>query len=147
MTCYTDHYYDDGMTRAEIDEALALFYLTGSGGGAYVESHPFIRGGSKFTEVLGQIGKAVLPIAKSAGKYLGKSALNLLANTGSDVMSGKNVRESVRKNASIEVENAKFDFAQGIRGAKRGRKPRKKVKAARKKRKTVSGGGGGDLWL
>lgn len=146
MACYTDDNDDDGMTTAEINEALALFYLAGSGGGAYVESHPFIRGGSKFTEVLGQIGKAVLPIAKSAGKYLGKSALNLLANTGSDVMLGNNLGDSVRKNASIEVENAKFDMAQGMRGVKRRRKPRKKVKAARKKRKTVSGGGGGDLW-
>ena len=147
MACYTDDNDDDGMTTAEINEALALFYLAGSGGGAYVESHPFIRGsGLKFTEVLGQIGKAVLPIAKSAGKYLGKSALNLLANTGSDVMLGNNLGDSVRKNASIEVENAKFDMAQGMRGVKRRRKPRKKVKAARKKRKTVSGGGGGDLW-
>ena len=141
MARYID--YDDGMTRAEADEALALYYLTGSGGGGYVESKPFIRGGgSKFTEVLGRLGKAALPIVKSAGKYLGNSALNLLANTGSDVMSGKNVGDSIRKNLSIEAENTKYDIAQRMRrGVKRKKtqKTRRKVKAVRKKRSSDDG--------
>ena len=138
---------DDGMTRADAYEALSLYYLTGDGSGPYVESHPFIRGGSKFTEALGRLGKAVLPIAKSAGKYLGKSAFNLLANTGSDVMSGKNVGESFRKNMSIEAENAKFDAAQRLRGVKRKKQnSRKKVKATRKRRKRADVKGGERLW-
>ena len=145
MSRYIDD--DDIMTRAEADEALALYYLTGDGGGGYVESSPFIRGGSKFSEVLGKLGKVALPIVKSAGKYLGNSALNLLANTGSDVISGKNVGESIRNNLAIEAENTKYDIAQRMRGVKRKKtqKTRRKAKAVRKK-KSASVGGGAPLW-
>ena len=139
MSRYIDD--DDITTRAEADEALALYYLTGDGGGSYVESSPFIRGGSKFSEVLGKIGKVALPIVKSAGKYLGNSA------RGSDVISGKNVGESIRNNLAIEAENTKYDIAQRMRGVKRKKtqKPRRKAKAVRKKT-SASVGGGGRLW-
>ena len=124
--------------RSEGEKLYISHYLTGSGG-VYVESKPFIRGGSKFTDVLGRIGRAALPIMKTAGSYIGKRALNLLADTGSDILSGKNVGESFQKNAKAAAENIRFDLAQKINSRKR----KKTVKKPPRKKQRVRGG---NLW-
>ena len=121
--------------RSDAERLLVDHYLNG-GSTTYVETKPFIRGGSRFTDVLARIGRAALPIAKKAGKYLGKNAINMLANTSSDILSGKNVGQAFKDNASATAENIRFDLAQKVNN-----KRRKSRQPLRKKRVR-----GGNLW-
>ena len=128
------------MTPSEAERLLVEHYLTG-GGGVYVETKPFIRGSGRFTDVLSKIGRAALPIVKHAGKYLGKKAVNLLAGTTSDIISGKNVGQAFTDNASATAENMRYDLAQKMNAGINAGKRKKRKPPPRKKRIR-----GGNLW-
>ena len=119
--------------RSDAEKALVNYYLTG-GGGRYVETKPFMRG-SGFVDILAGIGRTALPLLKSAGKYLGRKGVSLLANTAQDALSGKNVVSALKNNASAALENTKYDLVQAV-GDKMNLRKRKKqrVKPKNKKR-------------
>ena len=128
-------FYRMAACRSDAEKLLVDHYLNG-GSTAYVETKPFIRGGSRFTDVLARIGRAALPIAKRAGKYLGKNAINMLANTSSDILTGKNVSQAFRDSASATAENMRFDLAQKVNSKRR------KIRQPPRKKRTR----GGHLW-
>ena len=61
----------------------------------------------------------------------------MLANTTSDILSGKNVGQSFKDNASATAENMRYDLARKMNVGKR----KKQRKSPRKKRVR-----GGELW-
>ena len=51
--------YKMTVERCEAEKLLVKHYLTG-GGSTYIENKQFIRGGSKFTEILSKIGDVAM---------------------------------------------------------------------------------------
>lgn len=120
------------LCRSDAERALVNYYLTG-GGGRYVETKPFMRG-SGFVDILSGIGRAALPLLKTAGKYLGRKGVSVLANTANDALSGKNVVSSLKNNASSALENTKYDIIQAV-GDKMSLRKRKKARVKPKNKK------------
>ena len=122
------------------------YYLNqqrGYGSSPVFKGAPWQRGYGQVGYGLGglfrSLARAVIPLAKSGAKALGKIALNTGANVLGDVISGKSVKESAKsrvnqaaKDVGKMAVNRMQQFAQTGRGKsskKRSRKPAKKRKA------------------
>ena len=82
-------------------------------GGSYVESHIFQKG-SGIGSVLASIGRIALPTLKKLGGYAARKALNFAGDTANDIVSGRNISQSMRKNADALLENVKFDASRKL---------------------------------
>ena len=100
-------------------------------GGGYVESHIFQKG-SGLGSVLASIGRIALPTLKKLGGYAARKALNFAGDTANDVVAGRNIGQSMRKNADALLENVKFDASRKLNMK---RLPQKRSPTSRKKRR------------
>ena len=109
------------------DKVWANHYCNQAGGGFV--GLPYQRGGGLGSFFRG-IFRALLPIAKSAGKAVGKQALATGAQIASDVVAGKNVKAAAqlrtRRGASKLLRKAAVRLQRG-----RGLGRRKKAKATK----------------
>lgn len=105
---------------------------------------PYQRGcglGSVFRSLF----RAILPIAKSAGKVVGKRALQAGAEIASDLVAGKNFKSSLEqrgKEASIELLDKASKNLKGGRRRRKGAKrtpKRKKQRGGSLGRRTIKG--------
>ena len=123
------------------DKVWADYYCRQAGGGGFV-GLPHQRGGGLGSFFRG-IFRALLPLAKSAGKAVGKQALATGAQIASDVVAGKNIKAAAklrtRKGASKLLRSAASKLGRGLgrKPIKRRRKRPIKRKAATKRRRTA----------
>jgi hypothetical protein len=102
------------MCTSSAEQAVVNYYLNDSlKGGAYVESHIFQKG-SGIGSVLSSIGRLALPALKKLGGYAVKAVGKFAGDTASDIISGRNVGQALRGNASAAIENGKFDMSQKL---------------------------------
>ena len=121
----------------------------GSGLPAF-QGYPYQRGsglGSLFKGLL----RFVLPLAKSAGKVVGKETLRTAASIANDVVAGGDIKESAKKHVKRGAQNLVKKGGKGARKmAKRGgkqrggalgrrAKPRNSINTGGKRRKQAKG--------
>lgn len=93
-------------------------------------------------DILGSLGRTVMPFLKSAAGYVGKKLLSTGANVIGDVMRGENVGQSLRDQFSATGREVFSDVGDRLRGQSgQGRKrkrasTKKKKKTSAKRRKT-----------
>ena len=102
------------MCTSSAEQTVMNYYLNDNlAGGAYVESHIFQKG-SGVGSVLASLGRMALPTLKKLGGYVAKKGLKFAGDTATDYLSGRNVGQSMRENANVLLENAKFDASQKL---------------------------------
>ena len=106
--------------------------------GAGFIGSPYQRGGGLGSLFRG-IFRALLPVAKSAGKAIGKQALSTGAEIASDIVAGKGIKEAAKRRgkagtaALLRKAATKLQRGKGIgRRPKRLAKKKKKKKAGKK---------------
>jgi len=101
---------------------------------------PYQRG-SGLGSIFKGLFRAILPMAKSAGKTIGKEALSAGLNIAGDALGGKNIKIAAkrrsRKAAQRLVTKAKVGFKKQT-GSGIGSKRKRKATAKQQKRKTKS---------
>ena len=124
------------MCTSSAEQAVVSYYLNDSlEGGAYVESHIFQKG-SGIGSVLSSIGRLALPALKKLGGYAVKAVGKFAGDTASDIISGRNVGQALRGNASAAIENGKFDMSQKLNMKRVAKK--NKSSTSKKRRKNPS---------
>lgn len=114
--------------QPESQRAWEVYYLNqATQSGAGFIGMPYQRGaglGSFFRGLF----RALLPVAKSAGKALGKQALSTGAQIASDVVAGRTIKEATKRRgkagAATLLRKAATKISQSGRGL--GRKPKRK---------------------
>lgn len=95
-------------------------HLTQKGGGPHFAGVQYQRGGG-FGSVFRGLMRFILPIAKTAGRSLGKQAIKAGSRIATDVIDGRNIRESAEEHSTKAIKNL------GARARKAtGRRPRKR---------------------
>ena len=128
-----------------IANALENYYLSSAavvGGGPFVHGTIFSKGrgfGSLIrtaikavTPFVKNIGRVVKPMAKKAGKYAVKAALETGTDIALDVIKGVDPEDAVSYNMERAKENTRYDAAQYIQSRKRRKLPAPKGKKVKR---------------
>lgn len=111
---------------APSDKVWASFYSRNQKGEGFV-GLPYQRGGG-LGSIFRGIFRALLPIAKSAGKTIGRQALRTGAEIASDVLSGSNLKDSVKRRGRAAAATLATKAAKKIqRGGRLGKRPASKT--------------------
>ncbi len=112
-----------------------------TGHGAAFAGMPYQRGGG-LGSIFRGLFRAILPVAKSVGRAVGKQALRTGAAVASDMADGANFKESIKKHGREGVKSFMKTVTQG--GGKLGQAPKKRqaktIKAPRKRGSTSNVG-------
>ena len=101
---------------------------------------PYQRGGN-LGSIFRGIFRALFPLAKSAGKAIGKQALMSGAEIASDVMAGTKLTESIKRRGKKAAANLLTKAANKMQSGGRLGRRRKTIKGRRKqKKRTVKRG-------
>ena len=106
---------------APSDKEWALYYLRNQQGEGF-SGLPYQRGGG-LGSIFRGIFRALLPIAKSAGKTVGRQALRTGAEIASDVLSGSNLKDSVKRRSRTAAATLATKAAKKMQGGRLGKKP------------------------
>jgi hypothetical protein len=107
-------------------------------GGAFI-GMPYQRGAG-LGSIFRSIFRAILPMAKSAGRAVGKQALKSGANIASDLLSGRDLKETLETHGKAAAAGLLDQIAEKQKG---GRKPRrigkagKPIKGAPKRKRVI----------
>jgi hypothetical protein len=94
---------------------------------------PYQRGAG-LGSVFRTLFRAILPIAKSAGKAVGRRMLKSGADVATDILSGHNLKKSVKSRGKQAVAHLLQDAATKMKGGRIGIKGRRKRKSAIRKK-------------
>ena len=92
---------------------------------------PYQRGGG-LGSLFRSIFRAILPVAKTAGRVIGKRALKAGAEMASDLVAGKNFKKSLAHRGKAAASDLLAQAANGLKGGRLVK--RKKQKTQKKKR-------------
>lgn len=113
-------------------------YISQSGGALASFRGPIYQRGSGLGSVFKSLFRFITPIFKPAARALGGEALGLGQRVLGDIVSGKNVKESLKRNARLAGSNllhkAGEHFGASQTGTGRRRRTRKRQTTRRKKR-------------
>ena len=120
------------------------FFQEGGGdlsGGSYFEGIPYQRGygrmyGDGFGSVFRSLIRVLWPLAKKAGKTVGKEGLETGARILHDVAQGTPVEEAVVKETKEGARNIARKFVRKQKGEGRKRRSRKGRRGAKRSRRT-----------
>lgn len=84
--------------------------------------------------IFGDLFRQTIPILKDAGKYLGKKALNLTKDIGTDVLSGKSVKDSIKSRLKDVGSEIKSDVIRKIQSGEGIKRKYSRIKHQRRKR-------------
>ena len=87
-------------------------------GGGFI-GVPYQRGAG-LGSLFGSIFRAILPVAKSVGKAVGRQALSTATGIGSDILAGKNFKESAKTRGRAAAANLLNKAAVKINQSGRG---------------------------
>ena len=122
---------------APSEKEWALYYLRNQQGEGFA-GLPYQRGGG-LGSIFRGIFRALLPIAKSAGKTVGRQALRTGAEIASDVLSGSNLGVSVKRRTRKGAATLAAKAARKLqKGGRLGRRPKRKTIKGRATKKKVS---------
>ena len=116
-------------------------YQQGYGLGGYAIQHGSGLGGMfrKFASwVVPLLKKHALPTLQSSAKAIGREALDSVANVAKDIISGRDIKESVNQRLNTAIETLKEKAEKNIEGGRIKRKRKLKNYIILKKRKTNS---------
>lgn len=108
-------------------ESWTHFYQSGDG----FVGFPYQRGAG-LGNVFRSIFRALLPIAKSAGKTIGREALSAGAQIASDVVAGENVADSFKSRSREAGARLLRKGADKLEGGRLGRTPIKRRKRSKR---------------
>jgi hypothetical protein len=126
-------------------DSLYLHQATQSGHGIPgFEGVAFQRGGG-LGNILGRLFRFVLPVAKKAAKAVGKQALTSGADILSDVVKGRNLKESAEEHGRAALENLAGKAVTKMRGGGNVGKRPKSIKGGQtvKRKQPAKKGPGG----
>lgn len=92
---------------------------------------PYQRGAG-LGSIFKRIFRTILPYAKSAGESIGKTLLSTGADIATDVVSGENLKSSVKKNTRKAAANLLETAANKMKGGKLGNR-KKPINRTRKR--------------
>ena len=110
---------------APSDKVWASFYSRNQKGEGF-GGLPYQRGGG-LGSIFRGIFRALLPIAKSAGKTIGRQALRTGAEIASDVLSGSNLKDSVKRRGRAAAATLATKAAKKIQRGGLGKRPATKT--------------------
>ena len=92
--------------------------------------------GAGLGSIFRSLFRAILPVAKSAGKSVGRRALKAGAEIASDLVSGRNFKESLQEHGRHAASDLLSKAATKLKGGKLGtiKRPKKTKRVIRKKR-------------
>lgn len=85
--------------------AYDRYYCNQIGNGLSVFSGAPVQRGAGLGNILGGIGRAIIPLLKSGGKALLRQGLNTGFSVARDVLTGKNIKRSVKRRAKEAAGN------------------------------------------
>lgn len=115
--------------------AYRRYYENQVGHGLGVFRGSPMQRGAGIRSFLSGVGKTLIPLAKSAGKELLSSGLNV----ASDMLKGKDFKSSAESNFKAAGSNLLDAIGGGLRGSKRIQKRPKAKTRSSKKKKTNDG--------
>ena len=83
---------------------------------------PFQRGGG-LGSIFRSIFRAILPIAKTAGRAVGKRALQAGAEVASDLVAGRNLKETFKSRGKDAASDLLLKAANELKGGRLGGRP------------------------
>ena len=124
-----------------VNEGVWLTHLQSGHGLGMYEGQRYQRGAG-FGAIFGPLLRAIMPIAKTVGKVVGKQALRTGAAVASDILQGANVKESIKTHGKAGlkrlVKKGVRRIAQKGRGiGTRPKGPAKTIKRITRKKKPV----------
>ena len=105
------------------DRAWAQHFSQRGGG---FHGMPYQRGGG-LGSLFRSIFRAILPVAKTAGRAIGKRALKAGAEMASDLVAGKNFKQSLTHRGKAAASDLLSQAADGLKGGHLGKRKKRKT--------------------
>ena len=95
--------------------------------GAGFHGIPYQRG-SGLGSIFRSLFRAILPVAKTAGRAIGKRALRAGADIATDLVAGKDLKQAVKRRGKAAAADLLQQASKKMRGGRRRKKSKKSTK-------------------